>query len=649
MKEEKAQITMTDEVIVDNFAGGGGASTGIELATGREVSVAINHDPDAIRLHKTNHPYTRHVCESVWEVDPVEITGGRPVGLAWFSPDCKHFSRAKGGVPVKKEIRGLSWVILRWALRNPPRVIMMENVPEIRDWGPLKLAGYDKDGKEIWCPDPKRKGETFDAFIGMLSEGVREDHPAIREACEFLKIDPEGEEAQRLIGGLGYDVKWWLLVAADLGAPTTRKRFALVARNDGRPIVRPKRTHAPQGSAEVQSGKLQAWRPAAEIIDWGHPMYSIFETKQEIREKYGATVVRPLAENTLRRIIRGVDKYTIKSGKPFLVECNHSGAGHVYDAWKPIGTVTAHCTEGLCEPILSPATFSNTGGSTGEPADKPVPTVRTGGGIGLAAASLMQYHTEQQEEETRGQMPDEPIRTIDGANRFGLISAHLTEYYGNGKPISPESPLHTVTGHDREALCGVHVVKYYGGIIGSEAGAPLPTVTAIDHNALAAAHIVEFKGKNNGQDARFPLRTITAGGGEFAVCEAVVMQYVPAPGADFGHWDEVRKLLNRFCGYDLAEDEIILLRIGGAWYFIRDILLRMLTPKELYRAMDFPEDYQFERDYTGREYPRSKQVEKCGNAVPPSFAAALVRANMPEWCHGKKIGTMEEFREAVAV
>ena len=441
----RTQINIFDEIIVDNFAGGGGASTGIELAAGRPVTIAINHDPAAILLHKTNHPYTEHMQTSVWDVDPVEVCKGRPVGLAWFSPDCKHFSKAKGSALVDRNIRGLAWIVLRWAGTVRPRVIMLENVEEFKTWGPVRK------GK----PVKKKAGQTFRKWLQQLED-------------------------------LGYVVEYRELVAADYGAPTTRKRFVLVARCDGKPIVWPDRTHAPRDSEEVRSGKCKPWRAAAEIIDWSLERYSIFKTKEEIKAQYGVHAIRPLADNTLRRIIRGVDKFTIRSGKPFLVECNHGGDGHTRDLADPLNTLTGKYTGGVCTPVMAPVTFSNTGGSVGSSADQPIGTIRTAGGMVLAAANLMsigqtgggdrirdirepiptvvskvegcicaanliQYHTEQSEQ-MRGADMGQPVMTLDGANRYGLVSASLVEYYGNGKALDITEPLRTCTTHDRDGL-----------------------------------------------------------------------------------------------------------------------------------------------------------------------------------------------------
>ena len=593
------QLDLFEKIIVDNFAGGGGASTGIELACGRPVTIAINHDPDAILLHKTNHPYTEHLQASVWDVDPEQVVRGRKVGLAWFSPDCKHFSKAKGSALVDRNIRGLAWIVLRWAGTVRPDVIMLENVEEFQTWGPVRK------GK----PVKSKAGQTFRQWKKQLSE-------------------------------LGYVIEHKELVAADYGAPTTRKRFVLVARCDGKPIVWPERTHAPRNSPEVQAGKLKPWRSAAEIIDWSIPGYSIFQSKEEIKQKYGVTVVRPLAENTLRRVIRGVDKFTLKSGAPFIVQQKFQNAAQ--DIGKPLTTVTAVGAHELCEPLLAPylAECNHAGGGHVADAGEPYKTITAKHTGGVVAPVLIQYHTEQTEN-VRANGLEEPINTVDASNRYGFVSANLVEYYGNGNPLDIREPMHTATSHDREGLVAVHIQKYFSGVIGAKAEDPLPTVTAVDHNSICAAQIAEFKGADIGQDCRKPLRTITASAGEFAVVRVTLSQT-----GDMGYWPQVRELLNRFCGYDLADNECLVLMIGGVGYYIADITLRMLTPRELYNAMGFPPDYQIERDYLGNAYPKSKQVARCGNAVCPPLAEAMVRANLPEWC-SKKIETMAELEKVV--
>lgn len=605
----RTQETLDGEIIVDSFAGGGGASTGIELALGRIVNAAINHDPAAIRMHEANHPYTEHYQASVWDVDPETVCRGRPVALAWFSPDCKHFSKAKGAALVDRRIRGLAWIALRWAAKVRPRVIILENVEEFQTWGPVRKRK----------PVKKLAGTTFQKFVGQLR-------------------------------ALGYTVEWRELVAADYGAPTTRRRLVLIARCDGRAIVWPERTHAPRDSAEVRSGKLLPWRSAAEIIDWSLPCPSIFSTKDEIHERYGISAVRPLADNTMRRIIRGVDKFTIKSGAPFIVDCNHSGGGHVTDSQEPCKTITAKHTGGICRPILAPLTMTNTSNSVGAPVSAPMNTVRTGGGGGqmlvttslmcigqtgggnrirslhepapttvskqeacLVASSLIQYHTEKTES-ARAAGLDKPICTVDAANRYGLTCANLVEYYGGGRPLDVQSPMHTVTSHDREAVVAAHVVKYKRDEVGTRPSEPLPTQTA---------------------------------GGVFGCCKAVLCKI--GTSERLHHWPQIRDLLNRYCGYALGEDDLLLLSIGGAPYYIADIGLRMLSPRELYNAMGFPPDYIIDHDAAGKPYPKTQQVARCGNAVCPPMAAAVVAANLPEYAVPGKIETMAALADAVAM
>lgn len=651
----KAKESMTGEIIVDNFAGGGGASSGIELALGRIVNAAINHDPAAILMHKTNHPYTEHYQASVWDINPREVCRGRPVALAWFSPDCKHFSKAKGAALVDKHIRGLAWITLRWAGTVRPRVIILENVEEFQTWGPVRK------GK----PVKKLAGTTFQKFIKQLRD-------------------------------LGYEVEWRELVAADYGAPTTRKRFVLIARCDERPIVWPEPTHAPRDSDAVKSGKLLPWRSAAEIIDWSLPCPSIFDDKKTIKEKYGLSAVRPLASNTMRRIIRGVDKYTIKSGMPFIVPSGYGErvgqAPRVHDVNEPLPTAVGKGKHAVCDPLLAPLTVTNTSNSVGATAGDPVHTVTTAGNqmlvtpnlmcIGqtgggdrirdvrepvpttvskqeacLTAASLIQYHTEQSEN-VRASGLGGPINTVDASNRYGLTCANLVEYYTGGRPLDARDPMHTVTSHDREAVVAAHLSEFYGS---ADAGAslrePKPTQTSREKDGLVAAHVVKFKGDNLGSSPADPVQTVTAsagrdrscGGGTFAVCKVHLVKIRPEDNGNLYHWPEIRALLNEHCGYHLADDDILLMEIGMQLYYIADIGLRMLSPRELYNAMGFPPDYIIDRDYLGRPYPKNEQVARCGNAVCPPMAAAVVRANFPEYAVHPRIETMAQLMEAVAV
>lgn len=621
------QMDFFEEMIIDNFAGGGGASTGIELATGRAVDAAINHDPDAILMHQTNHPQTRHYCESVWDVDPWEVTRGRPVGLAWFSPDCKHFSKAKGSKPVDRNIRGLAWIVLKWAGTVKPRVIILENVEEFQTWGPVRK------GK----PVKSRRGETF------------------RKWKEQLQV-------------LGYEIEHRELVAADYGAPTIRKRFFLIARCDGKKIIWPERTHAPKDSEEVKNGKCKPWRGAAEIIDWTIPCPSIFDTTDEIKEKYGIRAVRPLAVNTQKRIARGIEKFVLQNKEPFIVPIGYGErkgqAPRVHDIKEPVSTVVSSGKQYLCQPELSPFIVQvNHKGEQfrGQELKEPIPTITGKHGYGLATPvmtaiavskaeqclampSLIQYHTEQPER-VRGQGMDEPIMTLDAANRYGLSVAYLAEYFQNGRPLDVNSPLHTSTTKDRECLCMAHMEKFFSGGYtgnGSDANTPLGTVTAVDHNGLVETFISKFYKTGIGQKPDEPLHTVTTSAGHFGI----VTVKMNRSEMNLHHWNEVRELLNAYCGYAIAADEILLLDVNGTMYFISDIGLRMLTPRELYAANGFPPDYIIDHDYTGKAYGKTKQVARCGNAVPPPFAEALVRANLPEMC-GRRFETMQELHGVI--
>ena len=548
MTKTYIQPSLLDELIVDNFAGGGGASTGAELATGRPVDIAINHDPDAILMHQTNHPFTKHFCENVWDIKPAEVCGGRPVGLMWLSPDCKHFSRAKGGKPVDKNIRGLAWIALRWAATVKPRIIILENVPEFVTWGRL-----GKDGK----PDPRYIGETFHSFVHQLR-------------------------------GKGYEVEWQKLKACDYGAPTIRERFFLIARCDGKPIVWPQPTH----------GKgLKPYRTAAECIDFSQPCPSIFERK------------KPLVENTMRRIAKGLDKFTIKSDKPFIVTCNHGGEGfRGQDMNAPINTITAKCTDGLVMPHISKY-FS---GVVGSDAREPLPTITAVDHNALTAAQLIQYHSEQSGAEVRGQSLHKPLMTVDGSARYGLTAAHIVKYYSGDHYSSVNDPLHTVTTKER--------------------------------NALVESHLCILRNNQGCKPLTEPMLTECTSPGHFAEIRTAVVKY--EQGENLYHWPEIREMLNKYCDYNLTENEILLLWLSGEWHFIADIGMRMLEPRELYNAQGFPPDYIIDHDYKGNHYPRSKQIARCGNAVPPPFAEALVRANLPEMC-GRKFDSMKELMEAM--
>jgi DNA (cytosine-5)-methyltransferase 1 len=461
------------ELIIDNFAGGGGASTGIELAIGRSVDIAINHDPDAIAMHKVNHPASKHYCESVWEVNPIEATEGKPVALAWFSPDCKHFSKAKGGKPVEKKIRGLAWIVLKWAGKVRPRVIILENVEEFQTWGPIKKGR----------PIKSKKGETFNKWKEQLES-------------------------------LGYVVEHRELKACDYGAPTTRKRFFLVARCDGKPIVWPEPTNASKDTLEVQAGLLKPYRTAAEIIDWSIPCPSIFERS------------KPLAENTLKRIAKGLEKFVFNNSEPFILSIGQTG-------------------------------FSN---DRTRSIHDPINTIVSKAEACLVTPTLIQYHTETSKNSVRGQKVDEPIMTLDSSPRYGLVEVALEK------------------GKDHSEEVQKFLDKYYGRAVFG------------DRKNKDDAFLIKYYGQGVGQDIRTPLDTV------------------------------------------VSKDRFGLVTIKGEEYKILDIGLRMLTPRELFNAQGFPEDYIIDHDYAGKTYAKTKQVARCGNAVPPPFAKALVEANLPELC-----------------
>lgn len=555
------------ELLVDNFAGGGGASTGIELATGYSVDIAINHDPEAIKMHKANHPNTKHYCENVWAVDPVKACGGHPVALAWFSPDCKHFSKAKGGKPKDKNIRGLAWVACRWAGLVRPRVIMLENVEEFKTWGPLGRRHH---------PIKSKQGETFRKFVQQLTD-------------------------------LGYEVEFRELVAADYGAPTMRKRFFMIARCDGKPIVWPEPTHAPADSDEVKAGLLKPYVGAYTQLDFSLPCPSIFDTSEEIKEKYGIRAVRPLAPKTMERIARGLKKFVLDNPEPFIVPIGYGErkgqAPRVHEIEKPLPTIVGSGKHYLCEPKLAPYLSVNRENHFGSDMREPVHTITANNQHMLMTPTLIQYHSETAQGEVRGQTIEDPIMTVDGSNRYGLVTSFIQKYYGgnyqgNGSDI--KEPLHTITTLERNAMCAVNLIQMNNHCDGRDVKEPIPTITAGDgHFGEVRAFLIKYYGQGTGQDIKAPLDTVT------------------------------------------AQDRFGLVTINGVDYQIVDIGLRMLEPRELYGCQGFPKDYIIDHDYTGKTYPRSEQVRRCGNAVCPPIPAALVRANLPELCVAERTPNMK--------
>ncbi|MBX3603217.1 MAG: DNA cytosine methyltransferase [Rubrivivax sp.] len=496
-------LPLAHELIVDLFAGGGGASTGIEQALGRHVDIAVNHDPEAVSLHQANHPQTRHYVSDVFEVDPLAVCGDQPVGLLWASPDCKHFSKAKGGKPVSKKIRGLAWVVVKWAKLVRPRIICLENVEEFQTWGPLLEDGM---------PCPQRKGLTFRRWVAQLRN-------------------------------LGYAVEWRELRACDYGAPTIRKRLFLVARCDGAPIVWPQPTHAKD---PAKGSRLKPWRTAAECIDWSLPCPSIFERE------------RPLAEATLRRIAHGVKRYVLEAARPFIVPVTHQGDNRVHSADEPLRTVTS--------------------AKRGE--------------LALAVPTLVQTGYG----ERAGQAPRVP----------GL-----------------DKPLGTAVDGQKHALVAAFLAKHYGGVVGSALPEPIGTVTSIDHHALVASNLVKLRGTSNSASSAEPVATISAGGQHHAEVRAFLVRYF-GTDQDPRIEDPLATITTKH------RDAVVTVQVGGEPYVITDLGMRMLQPRELYRAQGFPENYVIDRGADGRVLTKAAQVRMCGNSVVPALAAALVRANYVE-------------------
>ncbi|HDL7799899.1 TPA: DNA cytosine methyltransferase [Yersinia enterocolitica] len=620
-----ARPDLQDGLVVVGFAGGGGSCEGIKQALGYEPHIAMNHNPVAMAMHAINHPRTLHYPEDIFSIDPLISTGGLPVLLGWFSPDCRHFSKAKGGTPVKKEIRGLAWVVLRWALAVRPRFLMLENVEEFRGWGPLLT---DSQGNHR--PDPARKGETFKAFIDMLGTGIDGNHPALTEVCEFLKIDINGPEAARLVSGLGYNVDHRELKACDYGTPTIRKRLFVVGRCDGEPVVWPEPSHGAPNSVDVLSGMLQPWRTAAGCIDWSQPTRSIFGRKKD------------LADNTLRRIVKGLQRFVIDNPDPFIVRLGQTGFGGdrlQYPIDQPLTTITSKAEHLLLEPY---------------------------------AVKCNHTSTKTKYDCFRGQSLRDPLQTITRTHGFAVAAPVVVRQFGNSTANDINTPLGTVTagGGGKSQLASAHLVKHYGGNYtgaGIEINQPLHTITTVDHHALCTSHLVQLRGTcRDGKPITEPVPTLTAGGNHVGIINAFLTKYYGTGGAvdlsepihavttkerfglvennfdvepltdeqRYNAWNCAR-LVDHFS--DLPDDWNLFpaprpqyLSVGE--YIIVDICMRMLIARELYNASGFPPDYIIDRDIDGTLWPKSEQVARCGNAVPPPFAEELVRANMPELC-----------------
>lgn len=636
------QLDLGHELAIDNFAGGGGASTGIALGLGREVDIAINHDGEALAMHAANHPAAAHYREDVFAVHPGFVTRQLPIGLAWFSPDCKHFSKAKGSKPVEKKIRGLAWVTLKWATFQMPRVIMLENVEEFQDWGPL-----GEDNKPIKAA----KGRTFKAFVLALTTGIPKDHPDLQEIYDVLGQD---FPIERLHAGLGYKVEWRVLRACDYGTPTIRKRLFLVARRDGRPIIWPVPTHGDPKSEAVKSGKLLPWRTAAECIDWSIPCPSIFERK------------RPLKDATLRRIAKGIMKFVVNNPDPFIVGAGGPAySGKPTAADKPFGTLTTENHRAVVQPVLAPVLTEHANASSPRcmSSDEPLRTICAqvkGGHHALVVPTLM--HVTHHGADRTADI-DSPLATVTGAHRGeqALVSATLIQTgYGerNGQePRVPglEKPLGTVVaGGVKHAQVTAFLAKHYGGVVGTGVDVPAGTITTSDHHsvvtaqlvgcggragqsrprdasepaatvtskadtAVVASHLVKLRGTSNAAPTDAPLGTISAGGMHHAEVRAFLVKYY----SEGGQWQDLRDPMHTVP----TKDRLGLVTIHGEDYAIVDIGMRMLTPRELARAQGFPDSYILDPIVNGKPLSKSAQVRMIGNSVCPTMAKALVEAN----------------------
>ncbi|SEL12959.1 DNA (cytosine-5)-methyltransferase 1 [Roseateles sp. YR242] len=646
------------ELIIDNFAGGGGTSTGLEQAFGRPVDIAINHDPEALAMHAINHPRTHHLCESVWDVNPIKVTKNQPVALVWLSPDCKHFSKAKGGTPVAKHIRGLAWVGMRWVALTKPRVLMLENVEEFQDWGPLII---EADGTAR--PDPAKKGKTFESFVRQLRQH-------------------------------GYAVEWRELRACDDGAPTIRKRLFLVARRDGLPIQFPDHQFGKPTSAEVQAGRRQAWRTAADCIDFSLPALSIFGRKKE------------LAENTQRRVAKGLWRHVLTSASPFIVGVGgRMGQSPERSVEQPLQTITSKADSCVAAPVLAPFLGDQSRPAEGRTAaaNEPMRTVcaQVKGGHFTVIAPALAPMRGTSEAHMGGHSVGDPLSTVSaGGTHHGLTGAHLiTIGYGERPGQEPRThhvghPLGTVVaGGIKHAVTMAHLVdmghgegkcgtkRFSHGV--RDLGVPLNTVTASGAtSALVAACLEQANGgfyDGDGRAANEPLSTITAAGSNQRLITAYAVKYysnggqwqdlddpmhtiptkgrigvvqtmqVPAASLAPEHAERARQcadLLHKYLPEHFAEPaEMVTVHQRGQWWVLVDITLRMLKPRELFNAQGFPADYVIEeipdpaqlfkegiQAADPLKVPRipltaTAQVRMCGNSVSPPQARALVEAN----------------------
>jgi DNA (cytosine-5)-methyltransferase 1 len=583
-----------DEVIADSFAGGGGVSTGIEMALGRSPDLAVNHDPEAIAMHRANHPTTEHRIESVWQVDPRTACHGKPVALAWFSPDCKHHSKAKGGKPRDQRIRGLAWVAVRWAFRVAPRVIILENVEEFRDWGPLHRRGADA-GKPIKA----RRGELFRRFVNALVD-------------------------------LGYTVEHRLLLACDYGAPTKRRRLFLIARHDGLSIRWPAPTHGPE-----HTGRPHRHRTAAEVIDWSIPCPSIFER------------AKPHAKATRARVARGVNRFVLEAPRPFFVHLTHGMRGmrerdiRVHDSLDPLPTITG-ANRGELALVVPSLVHCSNGERPGQAPriydiQQPHPTIVAQGlKTSLVVAHLAKHYGERRPGEVMGQQLDLPIGAVTTRDHHALVAASLVKFYGTSSARPVSEPLDTVTaGGWKHGLAVANLVRYNGDRPEAERIAaldePLGAQDTSRRYALSAAFLSRYNGQSIGQLPSDPIGTLDTRD-RYGLVETMAAEWTP----------EIERKAHRVYefmvahGYDGPafdhERRLVMIHMGdGCSLVVFDIGMRMLVAPELFAAQGFPRGYKIDPiGPNGKPLTKTAQIRMCGNAVPPHPVEALVRAQFPE-------------------
>lgn len=620
------------EIVVDLFAGGGGASTALEQALDRPVDIAINHNPWAVSMHAANHPYTRHLCEDVWQADPVREVAGRAVGWLHASPDCTHFSQAKGGQPRNAKVRALSWCAVRWVGKTRPRILSLENVHQILKWGPLVAKRCKDTGRVL----------KLDGTVAAPGERVPVEQ-------QFLVPDKrhEGRTWRQFVAalrGMGYTVEWKRLKACDYGAGTSRERLFLIARCDGEPIVWPDATHGP--------GRVQPYVTAADCIDWSIACPSIF------------TRPKPLADATLRRIARGIRRYVLDAAEPFIVHATHGGERRPHGVGEPVPTITAANRGELM--AVSPTIVQCANASANGVADggEPLGTVTAwpkGGAHAAAAAVLVQAaHGEgkpggTQRWGTGARGVDDPAGTItaSGSGGYALASASLVKFRGdsNGADVGLPAPTITSGAGATRPAGAAHALGVMTAFLEQAAGGPnsntsrpraadepVSTIsTSGSQQRLVTAHLTAMAQNVAAVDPEQPLPTVLAGATRFGAVECTlspeheagalqVAAFLLRYYGEGGQWAGLTEPAHAITTKDRLA--LVTVTIRGTPYVIVDIGLRMLRREELFRAQGFPADYIIDRTADGRALSVSRSVAMVGNSVSPPPLRAIITANL---------------------